>query len=31
MALVDPNAPPRLDVVKPISDGLGYDKAAPAV
>jgi uncharacterized membrane protein len=31
MALVDPNAPPRLAEVKPISAGLGYDKAAPAV
>src|SRR5271168_5409322 len=31
MALVDPNAPPRLDEVEPISDGLGYDKAASAI
>jgi uncharacterized membrane protein len=31
MALVDPNAPPRLAEVKPISDGLGNGKAAPAV
>src|ERR1700758_2964901 len=31
MALVDPNAPPRLAEVKPMSDGLGSDKAAPAV
>lgn len=31
MALVDPNAAPRLAEVKPILPGLGYDKAAPAV
>jgi len=31
MALVDPNAPPRIAEVRPISDGFGYDKAAPAV
>jgi hypothetical protein len=31
MALVNPHAPQRLADVKPISDGIGYDKAAPAV
>ena len=31
MALVDPNAPPRIIEVKPSTNGFGYDKAAPAV
>ena len=31
MALVDPNAPPRIVDVKPATNGYGYDKAAPAV
>jgi uncharacterized membrane protein len=31
VALVDPNAPPRIADVTPISDGVDYGKAAPAV